>query len=127
MKDINGGIDVIAVGSLLRVANSVTRSQGNCHKQQRHGGHCERGKSVHCDPPLARHSSLMIFPPPSASCASQLLRIAPAFMSMTLRPGPAAQPAISPFGRARPAIAPAVARSDCTIRPASRMPGGVGV
>src|SRR5262249_51028480 len=44
------------------------------------------------------------------------------FMSMTLRPGLGAQPAISPFGRARPAIAPAVARNDCTIRPASRMP-----
>src|SRR5262249_37958890 len=115
MKGINGGIDVIAVGSLLRVANSATRSQGNSYKQQRHGGHCERGTSVHCPPPLARLPNLIIFPPPSASCASQLLRIAPAFTSMTLRPGPAVRPEISPFGRARPAIAPAVARSDCTI------------
>ncbi len=68
MKGINGGIDVIAVGSLFRVANSATRCQGNSHKQQRHSRHCERGKSVHCVPPLARHSNLVMsrLPPAKA-------------------------------------------------------------
>src|SRR5262249_60841296 len=112
MKGINGGIDVIVVGSLLGVANSVTRSQGNSHKQQRHSGHCEHGTSVHCVPPLGRHSSVMVLSSPYGSCASQLLRIAPPFMSVMSQPGPAVRPATSPFGRARPAIAPAVARSD---------------
>jgi hypothetical protein len=51
MKGINGGIDLIALGSLLRVANSIG-SQGNSHKHQPHSGHCERGKSVHRVPPL---------------------------------------------------------------------------
>jgi hypothetical protein len=32
MKGINGGIDVIAVGSVLRAANSATRQKGNSHK-----------------------------------------------------------------------------------------------
>src|SRR5215813_10275029 len=59
MKGINGGVDVIALGSLLRVANS-TGSQGNSHKRQPHSCHCERGKSVHCVPPPARHSNLVI-------------------------------------------------------------------
>src|SRR5262249_18038432 len=59
MKGINGGVDVIALGSLLRVANS-TGSQGNSHKRQPNSCHCERGKSVHLFPPPARHSNFGI-------------------------------------------------------------------